>query len=127
MVYLDSSAIVKLVVNETESVALRQFLRGHPAHTSCGLARVDVPLAVAGRGATAIESARRMVATLDLVQLGDALLDAAGALHVGLRSLDAIHLAAAQELGGDLDCLVTYDRRMVAAAERLGMPVTGPA
>ena len=127
MVYLDSSAIVKLVVNEAESGALRRFLRDHPAHASCGLARVEVPLAVAARGATAIESARRTVATLDLVQLGDALLDAAGALHVGLHSLDAIHLAAAQELGEDLDYLVTYDRRMVAAAEALGMPVTGPA
>ena len=127
MVYLDSSAIVKLVVNEAESVALRRFLVSHTARTSCGLARVEVPRAVAPRGAAAIAIAQRIVAALDLVQLEDRLLDAAGRLAVGLRSLDAIHVAAAQHLGEDLDCVVTYDRRMAVAAEAMGMVVVSPS
>jgi predicted nucleic acid-binding protein len=128
VVYLDSSAIVKLVVDETESAALRRFLSDRPARASCGLARVEVRRAVAPRGAEAMERARRAIARLDLVQLDDRLLDAAGALATAdLRSLDAIHVAAARQLGEDLECLVTYDGRMAAAATALGLTVAGPS
>ena len=66
-------------------------------------------------------------ARLDLVKLDDELLEAAAALDGGiLRSLDAIHLAAAQTFSGDLTAIVTYDDRMTAAAERLGLPVAAP-
>lgn len=127
MQYLDSSAIVKLVVREAESAALRRFLRSRRARASCGLARVEVPRAVAAEGAGAILRARQIVATLDLVQLDDALLDAAGQLAGELRSLDAIHVSAARELGEDLDCVVTYDRRLGAAAGAMGLAVAAPA
>jgi len=64
---------------------------------------------------------------IGLIALDDALLGAAGALDVaGLRSLDAIHVAAASELGEDLTCIVTYDRRMAAAAKALGLAVAQP-
>ena len=63
---------------------------------------------------------------MHLVPLGDALLDAAGDLRLPLRSLEAIHVTVARQLAEDLACLVTYDRRMAAAAEQLGMPVAGP-
>jgi uncharacterized protein len=117
---------VKLVVEEYESAALRRFLHGK-AVTSCGLARVEVPLAVAERGPEAATRGREVLDGMHLVPLADALLDAAGDLRMPLRSLDAIHVAVARELGKDLECLVSYDRRMAAAAETLGMPVAGPA
>ena len=94
---------------------------------SCGLARVEVPLAVAERGTEAAALAREVLDGMHLVPLGDALLDAAGDLRLPLRSLDAIHVTVARQLAGDLAGLVTYDRRMAAAAETLGMPVAGPA
>ncbi len=128
MVYLDSSAIVKLVVHEAETRALRTFLRSRAERASCGLARAEVPRAVAVRGSAAVRRSRRVVATLDLVGLDDALLDAAGRLAgADLRSLDAIHVAAARELGEDLECLVTYDRRLASAARALGLVVDAPA
>jgi predicted nucleic acid-binding protein len=127
VVYLDSSAIVKLVLHEAESLALRAFLDGHPKRSSCGLARTEVLRAVAPAGLSARERARRVVATLDLMQLEDALLDAAGELEGDLRSLEVIHVAAARTLGHDLECLVTYDRRMAVAAESLGMTVAAPS
>jgi predicted nucleic acid-binding protein len=127
VVYLDSSAIVKLVVREAESAALRRFLRDRPSRASCGLARVEVPRAVAARGPAAIDRARRVVISLDLVRLDDALLDAAGDLEPAeLRSLDAIHVTAARELRQDLECVVTYDRRMAVAAEAIGLTVVAP-
>jgi predicted nucleic acid-binding protein len=127
VVYLDSSAIVKLVLHEAESLALRAFLDGHPKRSSCGLARTEVLRTVGPSAPGARERARRVVATLDLMQLDDALLDAAGELEGDLRSLDASHVAAARTLGQDLECLVTYDHRMAAAAESLGMMVVAPS
>ena len=127
MVYLDSSALVKLVVAERESAALRRYLRSTPQRASCALARVEVLRAVRPHGGAAMKRARGLLRRLDLVQLDDDLLDAAAGLDAGvLRSLDAIHLAAAQVLGDVLTAVVTYDDRMTAAAARLGLPVAAP-
>jgi predicted nucleic acid-binding protein len=127
VIYLDSSAIVKLVVREDESAALRRFLREHPVRVSCALARVEVPRAVAGEGTAAADRARQVLGTLKLLSLDEALLDAAGTLPgQTLRSLDAIHLAAARELGPELHALVTYDRRMADAGAAMGLPVAAP-
>lgn len=127
MVYLDSSALVKLVIAERESGALRRYLRTAPQRASCALARVEVVRAVRPHGSAALARARSLLRRLDLIQLDDDLLDAAAALDRGvLRSLDAIHLAAAQTLAHDLDAIVTYDERMTAAADLLGLPVDAP-
>lgn len=127
MVYLDSSALVKLVVAERESAALRRYLRSQPQRASCALARVEVMRAVRPQGGAAVGRARRLLRRLDLVQLDDELLDAAAALEAGiLRSLDAIHLAAAETLADELAAIVTYDDRMTAAARLLGLPVVAP-
>lgn len=127
MVYLDSSALVKLVVMESESAALQRELRGEPARASCALARVEVVRAVRPHGAVAVARARRLLRRLDLVQLDEELLDAAAVLDGGLmRTLDAIHLAAAQLLGDDLTNVITYDQRMTAAAKALGLTVSAP-
>ena len=127
MVYLDSSALVKLVVAEPESAALRRALRVEPERTSCVLARVEVVRAVRAHGPAAVARARRVLRTLDLVQLDDDLLDLAAMLgDGGLRSLDAIHLAAAQAWGDDLTAVITYDLRMAAAAEGIGLTVRMP-
>ena len=68
-----------------------------------------------------------MLDALSQLALDDALLDSAAAIDVNqLRSLDAIHLASAQQLEGELDVLVSYDERMLAAARALGLPVGFP-
>ena len=128
MIYLDSSALVKLVVLEPESRALRAYLRRQPRRISCGLARTEVLRAVRPGGPAAIEAARRLLRSVDLIRLDDALLDAAGMLEpIGLRSLDAIHLAAAQLIAPVLRAVITYDRHMADAARSLGFPVAAPA
>jgi len=128
--YLDSSALVKLVQRESESDALRDFITDHKSDTlvTSALARVEVVRAVWGGGHRAIEQARRQLARLDQIVLGSALLDRAAGLmpEVQLRSLDAIHLAAAQTAGDDLRAVVTYDRRMADAARGLGLVVQTP-
>jgi hypothetical protein len=125
--YLDASALVKLVAEESESAALARALATSAALVSCNLARVEVMLAARGKAAPVVERARRLIDEIELIQLDDELLDHAGELGPGLRSLDAIHLAAAMELGDELEAVVTYDSRMVSAAAALGLPVAAPA
>ena len=129
--YLDSSALVKLVQQESESGALWGFILDHKPDTlvTSALARVEVVRAVWGGGHRAIEQARRQLARLDQIVLGGALLDRAAGLipQIQLRSLDVIHLAAAQTVGDDLRAIVTYDRRMADAAGALGLVVQRPA
>jgi hypothetical protein len=125
--YLDASALVKLVVPEPETAALTTFVEQQAVLTSCSLARVEVMRAVRPHGADAILTARALVEQLDLVQLDNELLGLAADLDGSLRSLDAIHVAAALELGDELGALVTYDVRMAGVARSLGMPVASPS
>jgi predicted nucleic acid-binding protein len=128
--YLDSSALVKLVKREAESEALRRFLRRHrtDGRVTSVLARVEVVRAVGAGGPAAIAHARRQLARVDQINLDRDLLDAAATLGPAtiLRSLDAIHLAAARSMGAELRSVLTYDLRMQNAALALGITVEAP-
>lgn len=125
--YLDSSALVKLVVAEPESTALRRHLKRWPVRASCGLARVEVVRAVRPQGPEVIDRARRLLGAVDLLALDEELLDAAAVLDPPIRSLDAIHLAAALRLGGALGEFVTYDARLAEAARKVGVATSRPS
>jgi uncharacterized protein len=129
--YLDSSALVKLVQKESESAPLRRFLRRHLADqlVTSALARVEVVRAVLIGGPAALTQARRQLSRLDQILLTTELLDRAATLSPNrqLRSLDAIHLAAAQVVGAELRAVVTYDHRMADAAHALDFTVEVPA
>lgn len=128
--YVDSSALVRLVQVEAESAALRRYLRRHRSlvRSTSALARVEVVRAVAPGGARAVALARRQLARFHQLDLDRELLDRAAAFPADLllRSLDAIHLAAAQTLPA-LEAVLTYDARMQTAADALGLPVEAPA
>jgi hypothetical protein len=125
--YLDSSAIVKLAVREPESAALRRWLRRKRPLVSSALARTEVLRALLPAGDEAVGRGREVLRGLDLLRVNDRVLEAAGLLlPLALRSLDAIHLATARELGDELGSLVTYDDRMAAAARALGHRVAAP-
>jgi predicted nucleic acid-binding protein len=125
--YLDSSALVKLAVREPESAALRRYLRRRRPLVSSALARTEVARALLALGPDAVRRGHDLLARIDLVRINDRVLnDAGGMLPPELRSLDAVHLATAQQLGTDLARLVTYDDRMSAAARALGLEVATP-
>jgi predicted nucleic acid-binding protein len=126
--YLDSSALVKLAVVEAESAALRWYLRRRQFLVSSALARTEVGRALLPFGDKAVRRGADVLARVDLVRVSDRLLEAAaGLLPAELRSLDAIHLATAQQLGSDLARVVTYDETMSSAAETLGWTVVSPS
>ena len=126
--YLDSSAIVKLVVREAESSALRTHLRRRRPLVSSALARTEVVRSLLPFGDEAVARGHQVLATLDLVRINDRILRAAGELEpTELRSLDAIHLASAQQFEAELRHVVTYDTRMIDSARRLGLTTATPA
>ena len=125
--YLDSSAIVKLAVREAESLALRRHLRRRQPLVSSALARTEVLRALLPAGDEAGARGRAVLQRLNLVRVNDRILDAAGVLWPReLPSLDAIHLATASALGGELRGLITYDERMATAAKQLGFRIVQP-
>jgi predicted nucleic acid-binding protein len=125
--YLDASAIVKLAVREPESAPLRRYLRRRLPLVSSALARTEVMRALLPAGEPAVARGRSVLQRLDLVRVNDRVLNAAGALRPPeLRSLDAIHLATARELGDEIKAVITYDVRMAAAARALGYRVVQP-
>jgi uncharacterized protein len=126
-IYLDSSAIVKLAVHERESGALRRSMQRRRVLVSSTLARTEVARALLPFGERAMDRGQDVLSRIDLVRLTDRVLVAAGKLlPADVRSLDAIHLATAQQLGDDLLRIVTYDDRMAAAARSLGLRVSTP-
>ena len=126
--YLDSSAFVKLVVEETETAAVRSFLASSDARrVSSSLLRAESLRAVRHMGPDALATVREGLRRVDLIGIDDRILDAAGTLEpLVLRTLDEIHLATALAVGDDLEGIVTYDERMIDAARLLGLPTATP-
>ncbi len=126
--YLDSSAFVKLAIEEAESDALCAFLEQWPRRTSSALLRTEAIRALRTLGSTALERARAALERVDLVSVSDDLLEAAGLLDPAtVRTLDAIHLATAMSVRDHIGVLVTYDRRMIEGAKHVGLPISSPA
>lgn len=121
MLYLDSSALVKLVVPEPESGALREALRAWPERVSSVVAEIEVERVARRIGGGAIRRARSVLSRVGLVELDDEVRSSAAALRPPeLRTLDAVHLASALSLGKDLGALCAYDQRLAGAAIAAG-------
>jgi uncharacterized protein len=126
--YLDSSAIVKLVVAEPESAALRRYLRRRRPLVTSALAQTEVARALLPLGPAAVRRGQEALRRLELIRVSDRILaDAGTMMPAELRSLDAIHLATMQQLGAGLARVVTYDDRMSGAAAVLGRSVVAPS
>jgi uncharacterized protein len=127
LLYVDSSALVKLVIEEPESGALDEYLPRDALLATSRIALVEVPRATALANPSEeveIETARLLQSCV-LVALGDTVLRSAAAMTSReLGTLDAIHLSTA--LYVEADELVAYDRRLVAAAEAQGVSVVAP-
>jgi predicted nucleic acid-binding protein len=128
LLYLDSSAIVKLVVPEPETRALREQLRSWPERVSSVIARVEVVRAARRVGLSAARRADAVMARLGLVELDDEVIQRASKLApLELRTLDALHLATALSLGDDLGALCLYDARLSSVAGTMGLSTLAPA
>lgn len=126
MLYLDASAIVKLVRSEPETPALVEAIRADPEVVSSALSWTEVVRA-ARRARVRTTRATAVLDGIAAVAIDDGILrDAAELAPASLRTLDAIHLASARSLGEDIDAVVTYDERMIEAAASLALTVRFP-
>jgi len=130
VIAVDSSALVKLVLDEPESAALETWLSGRSplTVTASDLVRVEVIRAVARADSAGVPRARTLLAGVDLVPVSRDVLEVAADLGPpSLRTLDALHLATALSLGSALDAFVVYDERLARAATDAGLPVVTPS
>lgn len=126
MLYLDSSAIVKLVAREPETPELVEVVRADPEVVSSALAWTEV-IRAARRARGRIARAEEVLEGIALVPIDDGIIRGAADLApVGLRTLDALHIATALSLGEDVASLVTYDDRLAEAAAIAGIEVIAP-
>ena len=124
--FLDASAFIKLLVAEPESEELMRLAAGSSL-TSSDLLRTEARRAVARQPENVKRSCDELLAGVQKIRLTPALLDRAGRIPgPGLRSLDAIYVACAEQLGEDLAGFVSYDSRQLAAAGRLGLRTASP-
>ncbi len=126
--YADTSALVKLIFSEVHSTAMRSWFR-RPGHAlvSSDLARAELVRAVRRVDPGLGSAARSLLEGIPLLTVPTGTWEQAGRLEpTGLRTLDAVHLAAALTLGDDLDSVVTYDERMAVAAAHNSVAVSSP-
>jgi predicted nucleic acid-binding protein len=129
MIYLDSSALLKLLFEESESQALALWLseRAATPMVTSELAKVEVVRAARRLDPGVVPAARALVSQLDLLRLNSGLIDeAADTGGPLLRTLDAVHLASALSIRTDLTAFVAYDNRLIAAAQAAGIKTAQP-
>ena len=129
MIYLDTSAMVKLVVREAESADLARWLAANPDQqlVTSTVGRIELMRAASRRSGSDVIRARSfltggalMALSMNVAELAETIGDPA------LRTLDALHLASAYVLQPDLLALCAYDHRVTEAAVAAGLPVTSP-
>ena len=126
--YVDSSAVLKLVVSEAETATLTAYLAARDALVASRLAVLECRRAVRRTSKKRVlQAVEDVFEAIYLLELSPAILDRAAAVDPPLlRSLDAIHLATAQSIGDpDLE-IVTYDRRLAEAAVASGLRAVQP-
>ena len=124
--YVDTSAFVKLIVEEESSSALRTWYSSHDGLWSSQLLRTEA-LRAAQRLGIDRGSIEAALETVSLILPSVVTFASAGRLQPkGLRTLHALHLAAAREIGSDLEGMVAYDQRLIDAARKASIEVMSP-
>jgi len=129
LLYLDSSALVKLILPEPESETLIEFLSEFPGLISSEIARVEVVRATrrVSRASNVMKRAERVLESVHLLRVDPKIVLTASQLNPpSLRTVDAIHLASALELPSDLTSFVAYDKALQSAAAAYGLRLKTP-
>lgn len=127
-VYLDTSAFLKLVIEERHSASMQSWAEHNDAEVfSSDLLRTEALRAARRYSLEALARARLYIDALTLISLPSGTFERAAELDPAiLRSLDALHLGAALTLADELEGVVTYDERLKHAASLHGVAVISP-
>ena len=135
MLYLDASAVMKLVVEEPESAALRELVELEASRASSELLRAEIPRALRRRvwpdapaeAPPLVGRGEQELAAMYLIAVTRSIVALAGTLEGPLlRALDAVHVATAVAYPAGLTAFVSYDDRQLEAADRAALPVASP-
>ncbi len=126
--YLDTSALVKLIVAEDETDALIAWLDETGGDwVSCDLTRTELLRAVRRSVPNRVVRAREVLDSITLLHITTQIYEEAARIDPPvLRTLDSLHLAVALDLGDELESIVTYDERLAEAAAANGVTTTAP-
>jgi predicted nucleic acid-binding protein len=125
-VYLDTSALVKLLVDERESLALVDHLGNDRRVVSSALAAVET-MRACRRSTVDAADVRGLLQSVETISIDQDVVQAAGAIDPpSIRSLDAIHLASAKRVEDPALEFITYDARLADAARSHGLRVVQP-
>jgi uncharacterized protein len=130
LIYVDTSALLKLVRDEAESRALRGYLAadGTPGLVSSALIAIEARHETMRSNPARLPRIDMLLATVTQVEISAAVVESAGRLpDPMLRSLDGIHLATALLVREELSVLLSYDERLLDAAAAHGIPTAAPA
>jgi uncharacterized protein len=142
VIYFDTCALLKLIRTDSQTAALSAFIDARPGTRwfASEVARTELVRTIRrinhddrgrlidnARLSAELSYAERLCAQIDLIAVSTRVLSEAAAIEQPfLRTLDAIHLAAATSLRAGLSAFVTYDKRLAGAAHELGLPVLSP-
>ncbi|MBX3072254.1 MAG: type II toxin-antitoxin system VapC family toxin [Thermomicrobiales bacterium] len=127
--YFDTSALVKLVVDEPKSLGLITWLDENDCdQISSQVATIELFRSVRRVLPSRVDHAQRVIAGIEIIKLDDAVVDLARSVAPDLlRTLDAIHLSTALAVANEIEGFVTYDSRLADAARQHGFRVVAPA
>jgi uncharacterized protein len=131
LIYLDTSAFLKLVRDEErESAAMHAYLSStgkRPALVSSTLLAIEARRGTLRTNPSRLPRVDMLLSAVTQTEISAAIVESANRLPDPLlRSLDAIHLATALLVREELDVLLTYDTRLRTAAEAYGLPTAAP-
>lgn len=124
--YLDSSAVLKLLIDEKESVALTGFIDFQV--TSSALTRVEVIRTLHKIAPEKVEEAKVLLKGFDVIPINTAVLNIAESFNssITLRSLDALHVATVLFLEKTVNGLISFDKALIENARQLGIKTISP-
>jgi predicted nucleic acid-binding protein len=126
MYYLDASAILKLIIEEKETVKLERFISGK--NCTSKISRIEVMRVINCAIPEAAESAQRTLSKFDYVNVSEPVIRIAESFLglPSLRSLDSIHVASALSVSNEIEGIISYDKKMISNAQSLGLTVHTP-
>jgi hypothetical protein len=128
VIYIDTSAVLKLVHPEAESRALRSWLAHHSGDlVSSALVRTEARRALLRNDPEALPRLPAILSVIAQIPVSETVLDSAAMFPDPLlRSLDAVHLASAQSIAA-VTALLAYDKHLIEAARNAGLAIASPA
>lgn len=127
-VYLDTSALGRLLLGEPDAQAILRSLREYDRHITSRLLRIELRRLALREGL--LEHADQLLSGVALLPVDEAVLDAAETVQPSSAgTLDAIHLVTAIRLADDkvIDAMMTYDLRLADGARAYGLTVIAPS